>query len=182
MSGQGDDGLLEGVVAAAAVVGVSWFGGSWLAAAVFGGSWLRASLSDAVTAAKQLPGSWGDPAAAWQEPFRGRLPGPVPYWVSIVLGGLLLSGAWIGLSGLFRGMTRVGQRKRRRLGQVVRGRFAKRRELATLAVRPGSVTPGRFLVAESGRPVWQRFLDPRGPVWLATEWRAGTTLPRRWRW
>jgi type IV secretion system protein VirD4 len=176
-----DAGVLEAAAVAIAGIGGGWFIGSWAASVLFDQGWLRANVGDAFDAAKCLPDHWGDPRLAWAQPFRDRLPGPVAYYTAIVV--TLVTGiAVLQLCrGLWRTMGSAGQRKRRRLGQVVRGRFAKRRELATLMVPAGRVPPGRFLIGQAGRPWWKRKLDPRGPVWLATEWRAGTPMPPRWR-
>lgn len=178
----GDDsgiGVLETVIGAVLVLAAAWIGGSWLAAMVFDQGWLRAGPVEAWDAATQLPEHLADPAAGWAQPYRGRLPGPVAYYISIV-GFVLVA---VAVVQLFRGVwsASVGQKSRHRLGRKVVGRMALRRETITLAVEPGKGAPGRFIVGETARGFWRRHLDPRGARWLGTEWRAGQRPLPWWR-
>lgn len=176
-----DDGVgpFEAVVGVAFVCAAAWWGGSWLAALVFDQGLLQAGPQAAFDAAVQLPKHASNPAASWAQPYRGRLPGPVAYFVSIA--GFIIAVVFI--VTLARGIwsASVGQKSRTRLGRKVVGRMAHRRETITLAVEPGKVTPGRFIVGETARGFWRRHLDPRGARWLATEWRAGQKPLPWWR-
>ena len=172
------DGVLETVAGIAVSLGFAWWGGAWAASFVFDQGWLRAGAGAAWSAATRLPEHWADPRLAWDRQFVGHLPGPVPYYLSMA--GVVVACVW--WWGVARWVVRAaaGQERRKRLGVRVRGRFAKRRELATLAVPVGSGAPGRFLIGKWARP-WRAAVDPRGPLWLGTEWRATAVDPPKWR-
>ncbi|MCB1029290.1 MAG: hypothetical protein KDB24_16185, partial [Microthrixaceae bacterium] len=137
-----DDGIgpVEALIGLVLVMCVAWLGGSWLASLVFDQGLLQAGPRPAWDAAMALPDHLGDPASGWADPYRSRLPGPVPYYLSLV-GFVVLV---VALLQLLRGLwsASVGQKSRTRLGRKVVGRMARRRETITLAVKPGSGAPG----------------------------------------
>jgi type IV secretion system protein VirD4 len=169
-SGERSGGLggFELVVFGAATVVGAWWGGAVLAAALFAQSGLGGGLAVAVSALVAVPSQMSDPRRAWPAEQAAVLPGPYAYWVcTAVVLAVLVCAVW--LVWLWVG-SNLGQKRRKRLGQVVRGRFARRRELATLAV--DGPTPGRFLLGRHRG--W-------GDTVLATESRMHMTLPPRWR-
>ena len=137
------------LVGAAALVGivvvgcVAWSGAAVAARAA--GHPFTADLRDALPAASRLPGTLGDPRAAWPPEVQHELPGAPLYWGgTVAVLGVLLAGA-TGVVVAVRRMTPV----RKRLGVDVRARFATRRELRPLLIRrPQS---GRFVVGRYGR-------------------------------
>lgn len=89
------------------VVGVAawvWLTGQ-LAALLFGGHWVDVNLTEVFTAAFSLPTHLDDPAAAWPERVRPRLPDQAGFIVAAVL-ALALTGA--ALIGGFKVMRRFG--------------------------------------------------------------------------
>jgi type IV secretion system protein VirD4 len=169
-SGERSGGLggFELVVFALATLVGAWWGGAVLAAAVFAQSGLGAGLTVAVAALVAVPSQMSDPRRAWPAEQAAVLPGPYAYWVcTAVVLAVLVVAVW--LMWLWVG-SNLGQRRRKRLGQVVRGRFARRSELATLAV--DGPTMGRFLLGRHRG--W-------GDTVLATESRMHVPQPPWWR-
>src|SRR5262249_48387694 len=117
------------VAAAAALVCLGWLGAQ-AACLATSGHLLRVGFSGSARAIARLPRSWSDPRAAWPEPARARLPGPVAYWATtaVVLGVGATAAAlvWRSLA------VPVGSRKRRRLGVQPQARLAARRDTRPL--------------------------------------------------
>jgi len=107
------------------------------------------SLPDAGAAAASLPGHVGDPAGAWPEPLRGRIPSPPIYWsctaaVAVVVFALAVAGIIV-----WSRRWHFGQEPRERLGVDTQAQLAKPRDFAPLAI-DGDV-PGRFLLGRVAR-------------------------------
>lgn len=168
-SGERSGGLggFELVVFGAATLVGAWWGGAVLGAAAFAQARLGAGLSVAVAALVAVPSTMNDPRQAWPAEQAAVLPGPVGYWLctavvlAVAVAALWTVWVWVGAN--------LGQKRRKRLGQVVRGRFARRSELVTLAV--DGPTPGRFLLGRHRG--W-------GDTVLATESRMHAVVPSRW--
>lgn len=80
-----DDTLIVlAIGTAATAAGGHWLVGN-LAALIGRGRPLRAGLGAAPAALTRLPSHAGDPRLAWDEPARSNLPGPVIYWLAVVL-------------------------------------------------------------------------------------------------
>jgi type IV secretion system protein VirD4 len=138
---QGPDWWFPWVVGTFAAVSiVVWAGGALAIATTGGGPMPR--LVDAGGALVRLPGSASQPAMAWPEPLRDRLPGAPVYWACqlsviavVVATGLLSVTAW----------KRIDDPPGP-LGNRPDAGFAARRHLKRLNVRrpvPGRVTVGR---------------------------------------
>jgi type IV secretion system protein VirD4 len=152
------------VLAAAAFVCLGWFGAQ---AASLGTSrrFLGVGFADTARAVVRLPQSWSDPRAAWPEPARSRLPGPIAYWAATVtvlgLGMTAAALVWRSLG------VPVGSRRRRRLGVQPQARLATRRDLRPLVVsgpEAGRLILGTVhgrLVATERRPEHRRRRDLR---------------------
>ncbi|MBW3641881.1 MAG: type IV secretory system conjugative DNA transfer family protein [Actinobacteria bacterium] len=167
-----DNGLEWAILAAACVavvtLSVVWAGAN-LAAVVFGShDALGVGLGEAARAVPKLVSRPGDPAAAWPMAVRGRLPGPVAYWLCTVPVVVLVL---VGLSvvAALGGRRRVGFERRKRMGLDPECRFARGRDMAPLWVRgpaPKRMVLGRVegrLVATEDRalnldhlPWWAR--------------------------
>ena len=132
--------------ASAVLVGVVW-AGAGLALLVTGRA-VDVSVTDAASALGALPGSVGDPAAAWPPAVRDDLPGPLVYWPSTVVAAVVAAVVSAGVVQLIGGRG-VGTARRRVLGVNAKSRFATRRDLAPLLVREPQ--PGRFVVAQFKR-------------------------------
>lgn len=138
--------LAVGIAATAA--GGHWLVGN-LAAIIGRGRLLRAGLGDALAALTRLPSHAGNPRLAWEEPARSNLPGPVAYWLAVVLVVLFA----VTLATVV--MHRLGSHrheppdKRRRLGVDTQARLATTRDLRPLLTRRPE--PGRFVLASWGR-------------------------------
>jgi type IV secretion system protein VirD4 len=136
------------VGAAATAAGGHWVIGN-LAAFIGRGRPLRAGLGDALSALTRLPSHAGNPRLAWDEPARSNLPGPVVYWLAVVL---VVALAVVLATALMR---RLGSHrheppdKRRRLGVDTQARMATTRDLRPLLTRRPE--PGRFVLARWGR-------------------------------
>lgn len=138
--------VLTIAAAAAAAIGIVWSGATL---ALLAAGHPRALPIDAAAhAARHLPSSGGEPAAAWPAPFAELLPGPVLYWActAIVAAGIALAAA-----AAYRkwGGNRVGTTRRRPLGVDARAGFATASDLAPLTV-PGPIR-GRFILGRAGR-------------------------------
>ncbi|HYU65143.1 MAG TPA: hypothetical protein VEK09_00185, partial [Jatrophihabitantaceae bacterium] len=111
------------------VIGLLWIflAGAWLASRATGNS-LGVSGQPAIEVVFRLPEHWSDPAAAWPEPARSRLPGPVLYWLCTVVAALPLVtvGWWWGR----RTRRRLGLERRIRLGVDAEARMATLGDLA----------------------------------------------------
>lgn len=131
--------------AAAVVIGAVWGGAAF--ALVVTGHDPSVSLSAAGAATTGLPARLSDPASAWADPYAGRLPGPVPYWVCTALVAVLLIAVAAVAAKVLR-ESKVGTSKRSPLGVDARPRFARAGDLGPLLVR--SPQPGRFIVGRFG--------------------------------
>ena len=81
---------LGALVAFGVVSGGHWLAAS-LAALVGRRRSLGAGLAESFSALRQLPKHWSDPSRAWAEPAASNLPGPMLYWISVVV---VLAGAF----------------------------------------------------------------------------------------
>ena len=123
---------------------------------VYVASWLASGqgpgipFDDVMSGVIHLPTTMGDPAAAFPEPARSRLPGPHLYWgihiAALVV--VLAVGVKVALWSAGRG---DGLDKRRRLDVDAQPRFATPREMRS--ERLPAPTPGRFPYARIGRHV-----------------------------
>ncbi|MEZ5342003.1 MAG: type IV secretory system conjugative DNA transfer family protein [Acidimicrobiales bacterium] len=141
-----------------ATIGLIAIGGPLIALGglVYVASWLASGqgpgirFDDVMSGVVHLPATMGDPAAAFPEPARSRLPGPHLYWgihiAALVL--ILTAGIKVILWSAGRG---DGLDKRRRLDVDAQPRFATPREMRS--ERLPAPTPGRFPYARMGRRV-----------------------------
>jgi type IV secretion system protein VirD4 len=109
---------------------------------------LHVTVGEAAAALGRLADHWGDPRRAWPEPAASQLPGPVVYWISIVI----VAGALIGLAVaafMLRSRRHEPADKRRRVGVATQPRLARTRDLRPLLTRQPE--PGRFVLAR-----WRR--------------------------
>jgi type IV secretion system protein VirD4 len=152
------------VVAAAALVLVGWLGAQ-LSCLAGSGHLLGVGFSRAVRSLVQVPRRWADPADAWPEPARSRLPGPIVYWIATITVGAMAAAVLVGMGRLMR--VPVGTTRRRRLGVAPQARLATRRDIRPLVVRgpvAGRLILGRVhgrLVATERRPARRRRRDLR---------------------
>lgn len=141
-SGQGTEGWFPVVVLGfGGVAGVAWAGAS-LAAAL--ASQTSVAFADAGYALFRLPSNVSDPAAAWPEPTRSAMPGPVLYWACQLI--VVAAAAALGF-GAWRLWKHVNSEPRGPLGVEAEAGFASRRDLAGLTVR--SPEPGRLTIGTS---------------------------------
>lgn len=126
------------------VAGVAWAGAAL--AATLTGSRFDAALADAFAALAELARHPRDPADAWPPPTRDQLPAAPLYWAATAAVALAASVVVAVGIRLWRG-SEVGTAKRRPLGVDARAQFARRRDLATIAVRRSS--PGRFILGSA---------------------------------
>jgi type IV secretion system protein VirD4 len=147
---------------AAAVLGIVWAGASLALLAT--GHPRALTLEATARAARQLPDTLGDPAAAWPAPAGDLLPGPVLYWACTAAVAVAVA---VGVAAGYRrwGGHRVGTTRRRPLGVDARAGFATPADLDPLIV-PGPIR-GRFILGRAGRRL------------LATETASGQTRRRR---
>jgi hypothetical protein len=79
----GDDGYADLVLWAMGIgvvgVALAWAGAT-LATVLTGGGFPELTAADTAQVLTRLPGHLGEPALAWPEPARARMPGPVAYW------------------------------------------------------------------------------------------------------
>jgi type IV secretion system protein VirD4 len=169
-----NDGILEqlvivAVVAAAALSAIVW-GGAALAAFV-GGQSLGAGWGDALRATLKLPGTAGDPGAAWPAAQGSALPGPVMYWLCTAVVVAVAAGVAAGGVRVWHRLWRPGTDVRDRLGVNARAWMARTKDLRTLFVR--GPEEGRFILGRFGG-----FGPFRGHL-VATECRATAKSRRR---
>lgn len=143
----------------AVAAGVVWtiVAGAWLAARIAGHA-LGVGGQQAVEVLVALPGQWRDPAAAWPEPARSRLPGPLIYWPATAAAALplLVVGGW----WLRRDRRRLGLERRIRLGVDAEARLATVADLAPIVV--SGPEPGRMILGRvHGRLVATETPAPR---------------------
>ena len=184
----------------AALVWVSWAGGS-LAALVSTGHWPSVELGDVTRISAGTLFNLNDPASAWPEPWKSRMPSPIVMYLgalAAIVAALLVVALMLRLWGLAAdGLRRGGG------GDPEAARWAGRRSLKGLLVNKperGRLTLGRFgrslvaaeerhsvLVAgptQSGKTaglVIPAILDWQGPV-IATSVKSDlvdTTIARR---
>lgn len=136
------------VGAAATATGGHWLAGN-LAALIGRGRLLRAGLGDALGALTRLPSHARDPRLAWDEPARSNLPGPVVYWLAVVLVVLFAVTLAAVLTHRLGSHRHEPPDKRRRLGVDTQARLATTRDLRPLLTRRPE--PGRFVLARWGR-------------------------------
>jgi type IV secretion system protein VirD4 len=159
----GDRALVAvGIVGAA----VLWmvFAGAWLAARLTGHD-LGVDGSDGFAVLGRLWGRLGDPAAAWPEPARSRLPGPWLYWPCTAAAGLpLLAVGWWWVR---RDQRRLGLERRVRLGVDAEARMATVADLTPILV--DGPQPRRMILGTvHGRLVATEAPQPR-PTTLASK-------------
>ena len=140
------DGLFQWVVGiVGALVLVAW-AGAVVAAVAVGASSDQVPLSSTGAALVNLPGHFGDPAAAWPVPASDVLPGPVLYWVCQA--AVLALGATVVVAGVrvWRKVTGAGNGP---LGVDGDAGFARGRDLRRLQV--DAPEPGRLTLGRGGR-------------------------------
>jgi len=82
--GLSDAAILTAIGCALAVCGSVWMWGG-LAGALFGGGWPSVGASELVGVLTRLPAHLSDPATAWPDPARSRLPGPGGFYAALLL-------------------------------------------------------------------------------------------------
>ena len=143
---------IEVLVLAAGVIFVTTFGLTWATAIVAfflrRGGLLRVDTRTVVSSAKRLPDHLADPAAAWPEPFRSQLPGPILYWLAAVIVVALIGfGVWLVIR--IRPAHQEAPDRRRRLGVDVQPRLAKAADMKSLVARQSE--PNRLVLGRWGR-------------------------------
>lgn len=142
-----DDLWTYAILALGAVIGVL-AGTVYLAAYINSQESPGVELSEIISAIFRVPANMGDPAAAFPEPARSRLPGPVGYWTihALTLTALIAAAtkAWMWSNSRGQGLD-----KRRRLDIEAQPRLATRDELKT--ERIADPTHGRFVYGRDGR-------------------------------
>jgi type IV secretion system protein VirD4 len=141
-----------GLVALGALVGlgaVLWLAGE-LSGLIFGGTWPGTGAAEMGSVLARFASHVGDPGAAWPDPQRTLIPGPVAFYGT--LASIVAPVAGVGLIAL-----------RRRVGPASRhgsARWARRRDLAPLVVRRSckgrltlGVVDGRLVAAEPRQSV-----------------------------
>lgn len=128
---------------AGAVLGLVWAGAAAATRLAGGGAPVR--FADAGPALVALASNLSDPAAAWPEPTRSALPGPVAYWASQAA-VVAVALAAVVVSVRVRGRRRDA---RGPLGVAPDAGFARPRHLRRLVVRRAE--PGRVTIGRAGR-------------------------------
>src|SRR5581483_7875161 len=144
-TGDGDLATTLVLAVVGTFVGVSLVFGlaARLAALVFGAGRLPVPLSQAGEAFLHLPGHWGDPAAAWPEPARSSLPGPIAFYACLLV---VAVGIATPVVSAFVWWRRRTGRSGHPLGVTPHTGFARPRDLKRLSVpapQPSRVTIGR---------------------------------------
>jgi type IV secretion system protein VirD4 len=165
------------IAVAIVAVGILWIfvGGAWLAARVTGTS-LGVAGQQAIEVIARVPEHWTNPAAAWPEPARSRLPGPVLYWLCTASAAapLVLVGWWWARRERRR---RLGLEKRIRLGVDAEARMATLADIAPIVV--SGPEPGRMILGHvHGRLVATENPAPR-PTRAIQQGRPPTYRPAR---
>ena len=142
-----DDLWLYLILVLGAVVGVLT-GTAYLATFITSQTGPGVELSEMLAAIFRLPANMSEPAAAFPEPARSRLPGPVGYWAIhgavLTVASTVVIKVWIWSSRRGQGLD-----KRRRLDIEAQPRLANHGELKTERItRP---THGRFVYGRDGR-------------------------------
>jgi type IV secretory pathway TraG/TraD family ATPase VirD4 len=153
------------VLAAAAVLllaaALTWAAGTGAALAT-GRGWPALPAGDAPGALLRLPHHLTDPAAAWPDPYRRHLPGPVPYYAAALT---LLTAAGLPAAAAAR-------RYRSRTPQRRAQPWARRAEVRPLRVH-GTAEPGRLLLGQLGRT--RLAAEPHRSLLVCAPTRAGKT-------
>lgn len=136
------------VVAMAVAAGVILWLGAQTASLVHSRQLLDLDARSVAIALRQVPSAWGDPRAAFEEPARSQLPGPVLFWACAVL-ALAACVAVVNLAWRVFRSDRTPLDRRSRLGVATEARLATAKELAPLIVRRPQ--PGRFLLGRFHR-------------------------------
>ncbi|MDQ1657294.1 MAG: type secretion system protein VirD4 [Cryptosporangiaceae bacterium] len=144
----GDDvftNLVLGAVGVLVGVGAVVHAGAFLSVQLSGGVGpFRPSLADSARAVLALPSHAGHPALAWPAEARPVLPGPVLFWLCVVMVALA---AAVVVWGGWRAIRALGG-SGGQLGVKSEAGFARGRDLRALIVRRPS--PGRITIGRSG--------------------------------
>ncbi len=145
-----NDTLLMGAVIVAGGLWVALGGLVHVAAYLSSGQNPGIGFSEILSAIPKLATTMSDPAAAFPEPARSRLPGPYLYW-GIHVVAVVLTGFGIAKAMLWSSNRGPGLDKRRRLDVDAQPRFATTRDMRS--ERLPQPMPGRFPYARIGRYV-----------------------------
>jgi type IV secretion system protein VirD4 len=143
--GVSDGVLLLLIAAAGAVCGLVW---AWvgLAGLLFGHGWPQQSATELLVALTRLPTRLSDPASAWPEPARSRLPGAGAFYAALaLLGAGVLAAATVARrfgAGALLGTHRAG------------ARWAQGRDLRLLRRSRGGRGARLILGSHNGRRVY----------------------------
>jgi type IV secretion system protein VirD4 len=107
LGGISDTAVLVAIGSAATVLALLWLWGG-IAGAVFGGGWPHVDASQLARVLIHLPGHLGDPARAWPDAIRSRMPGPEGFYAALCL---LFSIAGVLALAVSRAGVRVGARR-----------------------------------------------------------------------
>ena len=107
VGGISDTAVVVAIGSAAAVVALLWLWGG-IAGAIFGGGWPQVDASQLGGVLMRLPGHLGDPARAWPDTIRSRMPGPEGFYAAL---WLLFSIAGVFALALSRAGVRVRARR-----------------------------------------------------------------------
>jgi type IV secretion system protein VirD4 len=124
------------VIVIASVLGLAllvWLWGG-IAGATFGGGWPRVGSGELPGILVRLPARLEDPARAWPQPARSRLPGPIGFYAALaIVVAVLAAAVWLVAFGAPRTL------RDRRSG----ARWARSRDLRALRRRPRSAARAR---------------------------------------
>ena len=145
------DDLVTNLIAWAAglliAVGMIVHAGAWLAATLFGAPGpFKATLADTAVAVLSLPRHAGRPALAWPAAGRPTLPGPIPFWICVVVVVAAVVGVVLLVWRLWRALPFTAAQP---LGVRSEAGFANGRDLKALTV--ASPTAGRLTIGRTGR-------------------------------
>ena len=144
----GSAALVTPLLASAVVAVLLLWGAGNLSALLAHGKRLQTPLTETGTVAVRLARHPGDPAAAWPAADRKRLPGPVGFYAT--LAALTLAAGGLGLAA-WHGWRQSSLRALGAGSNAHRARWATRRDLADLVVRPRRPLPGRIVLGRLGR-------------------------------